>query len=140
MRNGVSFEKSFCEIRVKRICVNQEVGVLIWNNIFGSFGSLPRQGLLRTIKETRLALAKFQGCYLLADHGLRTSDEEITFTTLPKIKSQSQIFRYSQSIFFLPHRPKISEFRVRGIRILKSVACWHWKRFMRGNFSIKLAD
>ena len=27
-----------------------------------------------------------------------------------------------------------------GIRILKSVACWHWKRFMKGTFSIKLAD
>ena len=36
--------------------------------------------------------------------------EEITFTAQPKIKSQSQIFRYGRSIFCLPHRPKISDF------------------------------
>ena len=39
-------------------------------------------------------------------HGLRTPGEEISFTAWPKIKSQ--IFRYSQSIFCLPHWPIIS--------------------------------
>ena len=43
------------------------------------------------------------------NHGLRTSSEEITLTW-PKIKSQSMIFRYSQSISFLAHWPKISDF------------------------------
>ena len=43
-------------------------------------------------------------------HGLRTHGEEITFTARPKIKSQSQIYRYGRSIFCLPHRPKISGF------------------------------
>ena len=41
-------------------------------------------------------------------HGLRTPGEEFTFTARPKIKSQ--IFRYSRSIFCLPHRPKFSDF------------------------------
>ena len=44
------------------------------------------------------------------NHGLRTPGEEIAFTARPKIKSQSQIFSYSQSIFCLPHQPKISDF------------------------------
>jgi hypothetical protein len=41
-------------------------------------------------------------------HGLWTPREEIVFTLRPKIQSQSQIIRYGQSIFFLPHRPKFS--------------------------------
>ena len=44
------------------------------------------------------------------DHGLRTLGEEITFTARPKINSQSQMFRYGQSIFCLPHWPKFSGF------------------------------
>ena len=43
-------------------------------------------------------------------HGLRTPREEIAFTARPKIHSHSQIFRYSGSIFCLPHRPKFSGF------------------------------
>ena len=43
-------------------------------------------------------------------HGQRTPGKEIPFTALPKIKSQSQIFRCDQSIFRLPHQPKISDF------------------------------
>ena len=41
---------------------------------------------------------KFQLVAAGADHGLRTPGEEITFTARPKIKSQSQIFRYGRSI------------------------------------------
>ena len=33
-----------------------------------------------------------------ANHGLRTPREEIAFTARPKIQSESQIFRYGQSI------------------------------------------
>ena len=43
-------------------------------------------------------------------HGLQIPGEEIDFTAWPKIKSQSQSFRYCRSIFCLPHRPKISDF------------------------------
>ena len=43
-------------------------------------------------------------------HKLQTPSEEIAFTAQPKIKSQSQILSYSQSMFCLPHRPKISNF------------------------------
>ena len=56
-------------------------------------------------------------------HGLRKSREEIAFTARPKIKSQSQIFRYGQSIFCLPHRPKISDFF--DLR-------FHWVSVVRG--------
>ena len=42
------------------------------------------------------------------NHGLRTPGDEIAFTARPKIKSQSQIYRYCQSIFCLPHWPRIS--------------------------------
>ena len=42
-------------------------------------------------------------------HGLlRMPGEEIAFTAWPKINSHSQIYRYGQSIFCLPHRPKFS--------------------------------
>ena len=44
------------------------------------------------------------------DYRLRMHSEEITFTARPKIKSQSQIYRYSRSKFCLPHRPEISDF------------------------------
>jgi len=55
-------------------------------------------------------------------HGLRTPGEEIAFTARPKIKSQSQIYRYSRSIFCLPHRPKISAF---------FDLCLHWVSLVR---------
>ena len=42
-------------------------------------------------------------------HGLRTPRDKIAFTARPKIQSQSQIFRYGRSIFFLPHRPNFSD-------------------------------
>ena len=61
--------------------------LLTWNNFFGSFGSLPRQGLLRTIKETRLALAKFQGCYLLADEGRAGEQAKWAIKSLVTISS-----------------------------------------------------
>ena len=41
-------------------------------------------------------------------HRLRTAREEITFTAWLKTHSHSQIFRHSQSLFCLPHRPKFS--------------------------------
>ena len=48
--------------------------------------------------------------YFILDHGLRTPREKIAFTARPKIQSQSQIFRYGDSIFCLPHRPKFPGF------------------------------
>ena len=55
-------------------------------------------------------------------HGLRTPREEIAFTARPKIKSQSQIFRYGRSIFCLPHRPNFSDF---------FDLCLHWVSIVR---------
>ena len=43
-------------------------------------------------------------------HGLRKPGEKIVFTARPKIQSLSQVLRYGQSIFCLPHRPKFSDF------------------------------
>ena len=54
-------------------------------------------------------------------HGLRTPREEIAFTAWPKI--HSQIFRYGQSIFCLPHRPNFSN--IFGL-------CLHWVSVVRG--------
>ena len=56
------------------------------------------------------------------NHGLRTPSEEIAFTARPKIHSHSQIFRYSRSIFCLPHRPKFSDF---------FELCLHWVSVVR---------
>ena len=50
-----------------------------------------------------------KGHLRMLDHGLRTPGEEIAVTARPKIKYQSQIFRYGQSIFCLPHRPNFSD-------------------------------
>ena len=62
-------------------------------------------------------------CSLLLNHGLRRPSEEMAFTALPKINSQSQIFRYGQSIFCLPHRPNFSDiFNL----------CLHWESVVRG--------
>ena len=43
-------------------------------------------------------------------HGLQTPGKDIAFTAKLKINSHSPIFRYDQSIFCLPHRPKFSDF------------------------------
>ena len=56
-------------------------------------------------------------------HGLRTPREEIVFTARPKIQSQSQILRYCQSIFYLPHRPNFSDI---------FDLCLHWVSVVRG--------
>ena len=56
------------------------------------------------------------------NHGLWTLCKEIVFTAQPKMKSQFQIYRYSRSIFCLPHRPKISGF---------SDTCLHWVSVVR---------
>ena len=61
--------------------------------------------------------------FLIFTHGLRTPGEEIAFTARPKIQSQSQIFRYDQSIFCLPHRPTFSDI---------FDLCLHWVSVVRG--------
>ena len=58
-----------------------------------------------------------------SQHGLQTPREEIAFTARPKIQSQSQIFRYDQSIFCLPHRPNFSDI---------SDLFLHWVSLVRG--------
>ena len=55
-------------------------------------------------------------------HGLLTPREEIALTAWPKIHSHSQIFRYSQSIFCLPHRPNFSDI---------FDLCLHWVSVVR---------
>jgi hypothetical protein len=60
-------------------------------------------------------------CVVLC-HGLRTPGEEIAFTAQPKIKSQSQIYRYGLSIFCLPQRPNFSDI---------FYLCLHWVSVVR---------
>jgi hypothetical protein len=54
--------------------------------------------------------------------GLQTPREETAFTAWPKIQSQSQTFRYGQSIFCLPHRPNFLD-------IID--LCLHWVSVVR---------
>ena len=56
------------------------------------------------------------------DHELWTPREEIAFTARPKIHSHSQIFRYGQSIFCLPHQPNFSDI---------FDLCLHWVSVVR---------
>ena len=63
-------------------------------------------------------------------HGLRKPREEITFTARPKIQSQSQIFRYGQSIFCLPHRPNFSDI---------FDLCLHWVSVVRASTDHKIS-
>ena len=64
-------------------------------------------------------------------HGLRTSGEEIAVTVRPKIHFHSQIFRYSRSIFCLPHRPKFSDF---------FDLCLHWVSVVRDYAHVELTN
>ena len=52
------------------------------------------------------------------------------FTARPKINSQSKIYRYGQSTFCLPHRPKISEFFDLCLHWVSVVR--DWEQFFKG--------
>ena len=56
----------------------------------------------------------FQKTHVFPEHRLRTPGEKIVFTASLKSTPHSQFFRYGQSIFCLPHRPKSSDL------------CLHW--------------
>ena len=64
---------------------------------------------------------------MTAYHGLRTPREELAFTARPKIQSQSKIFRYSQSIFYLPHWPILSDI---------FDLCHHWVSVLRDQYGL----
>ena len=86
----------------------------------------------RPRSEAISSLGLHSPCFLSYVYGynnrLRTPSEEIAFTARLKIKSQSQNFRYSQSIFCLPHRHKFSDFFflnlhwVSVVRVLEDIA------------------
>ena len=79
---------------------------------------------------TNATVCKIAHCAELAiswKHGLRTPVEEIAFTARQKIKSLSQIFRYGQSIFCLPHRPRISDFFDLCLHWVSVVRAWKHK-------------
>ena len=65
------------------------------------------------LKTQRHLCIRYRSCqkfeFVSFKHGLRTPSEEILVTARPKIHSHSQIFRYGQSIFCLPHRPDCSD-------------------------------
>ena len=66
----------------------------------------------------------------MPNHGLWTSREEIAFTAWATIQSQSQNFRYGQSIFCLPHRPNFSDI---------FDLCLHWVSVRAWNASVEMA-
>ena len=72
---------------------------------------------VRTIFHEIISFSKY-----LVEYTTRTTDEEIAFTACPKIHSHSQIFRYGQSIFCLPHRPNFSDI---------FDLCLHWVSVVR---------
>ena len=83
--------------------------------------------------------------YNMLKHRLRTPGEEIALTARPKINSQSQIFRYGQSIFCLPHRPKFSDFFdlclywVSVVRVLKpNISLQDTNSFIDAKFGVFL--
>jgi hypothetical protein len=77
---------------------------------------------MRTIVLSPKSLLNYTSKYQGLSHRLRIPDEEITFTARPKIHSHSQIFKYGQSIFCLPHQPKFSDF---------FHLCLHWVSVVR---------
>ena len=110
--------KAAWPIWFKRLSSKLEI-VNIWSqpHLSTIFFSLPAMYLCHFLSKTVYTFRL--GC----THGLRMPSEEIAFTTRPKIKSQSHIFRYGRSIFCLPHRPKISDFLD---------LCLHWESVVRG--------
>ena len=72
-------------------------------------------------------------------HGLETPREEIAFTARSKIQSQSQIFRYGQSIFCLPHQPNFSSIFDLCLHLVSVVRVQtHWqKKLLPTNFPKK---
>ena len=82
-------------------------------------GSFPSRILTLILWAGHKSLTLFSGF----PHELRTPWEEIAFHEWPKIHSHSPIFRYGQSIFCLPHRPKFSDF---------FDLCLHWMSVVRG--------
>ena len=83
----------------------------IWNSNFKWY--------LKDVYEIRKWAQKFILC---AKSRTTAPGEEIAFTARPKIHSLSQIFRYGQSIFCLPHRPNFSDI---------FDLCLHWVSVVR---------
>ena len=82
-------------------------------------------------RQPQFSLSKLADCSVIPNFDLQPTPwytdygrpgEEIAFTARPKIKSQSQIFRYGRSIFCLPHRPNFSDI---------FDLCLHWVSVVR---------
>ena len=72
---------------------------------------------------------------LWPNHGLQTPREEIVLTAWPKNQSHSQIFRYGQSRFCLPLRPKFSDIFdlcLHWLSIVRVLSYW-WKNYLKKN-------
>ena len=67
------------------------------------------KGAQSETRNTMYRVKILRGLFNFCNHRLRTVREEIAFTSRPKIHSHYQIFRYSRSIFCLPHRPNFSD-------------------------------
>jgi hypothetical protein len=104
--NSTNDKKGFLPSLFLYLCKYYMVKIaLLYYYLLGWTRSLPKLSSWfdRAITESQLHCGGLE-------HGLRTPSEEIAVTARPKIKSQPQILRKGQSIFCLPHWPKISDF------------------------------
>ena len=80
---------------------------------------------------------KFSSAAGALAHGLQTPREDIAFTARPKIQSQSQIFRYGQSIFCLLHRPNFSDIFDLWVSVVRAGdKALHPKLYTKGAFTL----
>ena len=85
------------------------------------------------------ASLQYRNCQWNAtDHGLRAPGEEISSTARPKINSPFQNFRYSRSIFCMPHRPEFSDFFDLCLHWVSIVRATDWRSFSLGAYSNSL--
>ena len=93
--------------------------------VFGSLCYMLKKGTYKTEdrRGNEMVCSFHRKFWNSLSHGLPTPREEITFTAWPKINSHSQISKYDQSIFCLPHWPNFSDI---------FDLCLHWASVVRG--------
>ena len=126
--------KKLCNTKIQSTHIYQLILTWIIYLQTKRFGSTISNELLNAHTPFRANISTLSKCRILlrnhsvrassihSAHGLRTPREEITFTAWPKIHSHSQIFRYGQNIFCLPHRHNFSDI---------FDLCLHWVSVVR---------
>ena len=111
----ITFQNEHCRIIVQNCYAESPCRIIVQNHCAESLCRITVQSYL--VSSPCQKLNPYSRI-----HGLRTPSEEIAFTARPKIQSQSQIFRYGQSIRCLPQRPNFSDI---------FDLCLHWVSVVR---------